>query len=106
MEPDEHFTPAFSLNLDSRLKALKWWKHRVLNGLTLTFPMNPQRQCLYKEARPHPGPLPRGENSPKRFSLIEPLNHKRNIQHSTFKAQYRRACAAAFVQGWKLNVEC
>jgi hypothetical protein len=36
MEPDEHLTPTFSLNLDSRLKALKWWKHRVLNGLTLT----------------------------------------------------------------------
>jgi hypothetical protein len=25
-------------------------------------PMNPRRQCLYKEARPHPGPLPQERN--------------------------------------------
>ena len=31
-------------------------------------PMNPQRQCLYKEARPHPGPLP--QEREKRFPRV------------------------------------
>jgi hypothetical protein len=37
-------------------------------------------------------------------SLIEPVNRKRNIQHSTPNIEGARA--TAFVQGWKLNVEC
>jgi hypothetical protein len=38
-------------------------------------------------------------------SRIEPLNRKRGIQH-LFNANIEGARAAAFVQGWKLNVEC
>jgi hypothetical protein len=45
----------------------------------------------------------RRREPPQTISRIEPLNRKRNIQHSTPNIEGARA--AAFVQGWKLNVE-
>jgi hypothetical protein len=45
-----------------------------------------------------------GKRNPRKRPRIEPLNRQRNIQHSTFNAQYRRGSRCRLRSG--LEVEC
>ena len=79
-------------------EAQSLWDWRDARALTREPRPGVQRRDLWDRLSP------RGENSPKAFLRVEPLNRKRNIQHSTFNAQYRRGSRCRLRSG--LGVEC
>ncbi len=79
-------------------EAQSLWDWRDARALTREPRPGVQRRDLWDRLSP------RGENSPKAFLRVEPLNRKRNIQHSTFNAQYRRGSRCRLRSG--LEVEC
>jgi hypothetical protein len=97
-----------NLPAPSRPSPLRKWG-RLPRTISDLEPMNHsqiQRRAIAETLKPFlllPGEKA-GMRIPRKRSRIEPLNRKRNIQHSTFNAQYRRGSRCRLHSG--LAVEC